>query len=105
MRKRSKVVVLMALLAVVSVLTSPPSPTWAVISSCPGSLCSSASHCADICPSATSVACVNSRCQYNFGPGGPGGSQGCPVQGFCQDDGDCDFDFVQGTCVNNLCVC
>lgn len=103
MNKRSKVVILVALLAVVSVLTSPPTPTWA--SFCPGAFCSSASQCASNCPTATSVACVNHQCQYNFGPGGPGGGSGCPIQSFCQDDDHCDFDFVQGTCVGGVCVC
>lgn len=104
MNKQSRLAVLMALLAVVGVLTSAPSQTWADF--CPGSHCFSASQCSSICPSASSVACVDGSCEYTFSPGGPGGGgQECPVQGRCLDDEHCDFGFVQGSCVSGFCVC
>lgn len=105
MRKRSKVVVLMALLAVVSVLTSPPSQTSASV--CNMGLCITVADCWENCPSAATASCVNNGCQYTFGgPGGGGPSGGqCPEQRICRDHDDCIYGSVQGNCSNSVCVC
>jgi hypothetical protein len=105
MTKRSKLAVLMVVLALVSVLSSPPAQSFAVGNFCGAALCWTESQCWDNCSSATAVACVNNLCQYTFGSGGPGGGQICPEQRICGDDSHCNYGAVQGTCVNNVCVC
>ncbi|HSN86127.1 MAG TPA: hypothetical protein VL025_05180 [Thermoanaerobaculia bacterium] len=102
MKKRSRLAVLMVLLAVVGVVTSPPPEAWAF---CGMSFCSSVSHCWENCPDATTAACVNNVCQYTYGGPTPPNPQTCPSQRFCGDASHCDYGSVQGSCINNVCVC
>ena len=104
MKKRNKLAGLMVALALVSFLAKSPSPTWATPEVCSAALCITVEDCWENCPDADSAYCVNNGCQYNLGPGGPGGSA-CPEARLCLDASYCDYGTVQGNCVNNGCVC
>ena len=63
-----------------------PAPTPQIF--CPQAFCSQSIDCRNICPQASSVACVNSVCQYDYSGGGGGGGPICP-QAFCSNDLQC----------------
>lgn len=95
-------------LATPSVSIATPKPDWLTSTGCYiMSDCSDTSYCWSLCPEAVTAACVNYVCQFTLTGGGSGpGGNACPQQRDCLDASQCLYPGgLQGSCINDLCVC